>query len=60
MTRASKTSVLIAILVAFVIASAAFATGQVFGEGAGVPVMMAATTLWVPFFVARRRKKLRQ
>ncbi|MFZ4382158.1 MAG: hypothetical protein ACOYO0_09375 [Sandarakinorhabdus sp.] len=42
----------LALVGAIVIAAGGFAAAQIWGEGAGMPIVAGASTLWVAWFVA--------
>ncbi len=45
------TPVIVAIVAAAMIAGTGFAVAQIFGEGAGMPLVALASTLWTAYFV---------
>jgi hypothetical protein len=52
MTRSTKRAG-VAALAAAVIAASGFAAAQIWGEGAGMPLVILASTLWTAAFVSR-------
>ena len=59
MTSMTKKNLVLAFVAAALIAALGFAVGEMFGEGAGVPVVLLVSTLWCAYFVSRSRKVAR-
>ena len=53
MTRENRRAMIVPIAVAFFIAAAGFAAAQVFGEGAGMPLVAIASSIWTGLSLAR-------